>query len=63
MFFFSNIKLNLFHTNTNPMSLYEDIMPYSNKYIHAPISNVLYYFVTLGLLVNMPEGLREDPYH
>ena len=24
---------------------------------------MLYYFVTLGLLVNMAEGLREDPYH
>ena len=31
--------------------------------VSIPKSNVLYYFVTLRLLVNMPVGLREDPYH
>ena len=31
--------------------------------VSIPNSNVLYYFVTLRLLVNMPEGLREDTYH
>ena len=31
--------------------------------VSIPKSNVLYYFVTLRLLVNMPEGLREDTYH